>query len=440
MQMFRDTKGRNFRGCLQNDFQPGLGEDRQRDLRERAKVDPSRRPSEMTRDEAEALHKAIIATKIMAPPTDCIAPIGEDLIEAALRRPRSKPTSTRVVDAQAGGLPRQPVPDRDRPGLRRRSLNGDDSSPCLRFANRVPLQYQQGACAITKAVTGTDWKSYQMQQPRGALPVGPMLLMVHIASVWVPFTSESKEAIAHYPEIIKETAPWPAGVRARVAGHIRKRKREADELKKRAYIEKYIPRSPSACSRSSGSRTRSAPQGRHQPHGRSRTQQEDVGMAARKKRRRRKKASAKKAPGKKAVAKKIRRSAGKTALARNGSEANGAHEPRHRRRHLTRPPTTWTATSAHPEAAEARPGVSDPLAQERHVLPEEGLLRDRQAEEVAHPHREHGQELRPDPPHDGPLQGTRRNQRLRHQARRLLRQSKNWDDAKLRRADPNPTR
>ena len=68
-----------------------------------------------------------------------------------------------------------------------------------------------------------------------------MLLMVHIASVWVPFTSESKEAIAHYPEIIKEIKLGLQECGRKVATHIRKRRREADEAKKRAYIEKYIP-------------------------------------------------------------------------------------------------------------------------------------------------------------------------------------------------------
>jgi DNA topoisomerase-6 subunit B len=120
-------------------------------------------------------------------------------------------------------------------------MPADDAITAYRYANRVPLQYQQGACAITKAVTGTDWKAYQLQQPRGAPPIGPMLLMVHIASVWVPFTSESKEAIAHYPEIIKEIRLGLQECGRRVATHIRKRRREADEAKKRAYIEKYIP-------------------------------------------------------------------------------------------------------------------------------------------------------------------------------------------------------
>ena len=65
--------------------------------------------------------------------------------------------------------------------------------------------------------------------------------MVHVASVWVPFTSESKDAVAHYPEIIKELRLALQECGRQVATFIRKRKRQADELKKRAYIEKYIP-------------------------------------------------------------------------------------------------------------------------------------------------------------------------------------------------------
>jgi DNA topoisomerase-6 subunit B len=121
------------------------------------------------------------------------------------------------------------------------SIPADNAISLLRYANRVPLQYQQSACAITRAVIATDWRAYRLQQPRGGLPIGPAMLMVHIASVWVPFTSESKEAIAHYPEIIKELRLGLQECGRRVATHIRKGRREADEAKKRAYIEKYIP-------------------------------------------------------------------------------------------------------------------------------------------------------------------------------------------------------
>jgi DNA topoisomerase-6 subunit B len=238
MQMFRDTKARNVSSCLQNDFSR-ISSRTAGEICKRAKVAPTRRPSEIDREEAERLHQAIQVTKIMAPPLDCIAPIGGELIERALRAEvkadfyasisrkasvyRGNPFLIEVGIAYGGGLP------------------AEEPVTVYRFANRVPLQYQQGACAITKAVASTDWKAYELQHPKGAVPVGPMLIMVHMASVWVPFTSESKEAVAHYPEIIKEMRLALQECGRLMAIFIRRRKREADEAKKRAYIEKYIP-------------------------------------------------------------------------------------------------------------------------------------------------------------------------------------------------------
>jgi DNA topoisomerase-6 subunit B len=238
MQMFRDTRSRNLRGALTSDFSRVSGRVAG-EICERAKVPPTRRPSEIGRDQAERIHAAIQNTKIMAPPTDCIAPIGAELLERALR--------AEVTADFYAAVTRKPAVYRGNPFLIEVGLayggeqSAEDSITVFRYANRVPLQYQQGACAITKAITATDWRSYQLQQPRGALPTGPALLMVHIASVWVPFTSESKEAIAHYPEIIKEIRLGLMECGRKVAMHIRKRKRAADEAKKRAYIEKYIP-------------------------------------------------------------------------------------------------------------------------------------------------------------------------------------------------------
>jgi DNA topoisomerase-6 subunit B len=238
MQMFRDTTSRNLRGCLQADFSRVSGRIAD-EICQRAGVAPTRRPHDVTREEAEKIHQAIQATKIMAPPTDCIAPIGEVPLERALR-------SEVAADFYAVAS-RRPAVYRGNPFLIEVGLAYGGAMPAeepitlYRYANRVPLQYQQGACAITRAVTATDWKTYQLQQPRGALPIGPMLLLVHIASVWVPFTSESKEAIAHYPEIVKEIRLGLQDCGRRLAAHVRRRRREADEAKKRAYIEKYIP-------------------------------------------------------------------------------------------------------------------------------------------------------------------------------------------------------
>jgi DNA topoisomerase-6 subunit B len=238
MQMFRDTKARNVRSCLQGDFSR-VSARTATEILEKANVKLNRRPSEINREQAENIHQAIQDTKIMAPPMDCIAPIGEDLIEKALR--------SEVSAAFYTSVSRRPAVYRGNPFLIEvglaygGDLPSDQTITAYRYANRVPLQYQQGACAISKAISGTEWRNYQMQQPRGGLPIGPMLLMVHIASVWVPFTSESKEAIAHYPEIIKEIRLGLQECGRKVATHIRKQRREADAEKKRAYIVKYIP-------------------------------------------------------------------------------------------------------------------------------------------------------------------------------------------------------
>jgi DNA topoisomerase-6 subunit B len=111
----------------------------------------------------------------------------------------------------------------------------------LRFANRVPLLYQQASCAITKAVTQTNWRGYGLQQSMGALPIAPMAIMVHVASVWVPYTSESKEAIEPYPEILKEIKLGLQQCGRELARHLRRTARLHEEYDRRSYIEKFLP-------------------------------------------------------------------------------------------------------------------------------------------------------------------------------------------------------
>ena len=120
----------------------------------------------------------------------------------------------------------------------------DDRQPLMqlkRIANRVPLLYQQSAGAIHKSVLDVNWRNYGISQSRGALPSGPILLMVHIGSVWVPFTSESKEAVAHYPEIIKEIKLAVQECGRKLGMHVRRQKRVKQELQKRNYIQTYLP-------------------------------------------------------------------------------------------------------------------------------------------------------------------------------------------------------
>jgi DNA topoisomerase-6 subunit B len=217
----------------------------------KAKLSKDMRPMSLSLKEAEALHTAINETKIMAPPVNCIGPIGEKELEEGLKR-------TVEADFYAAST-RKPSVYRGNPFLIEAAIaygfkteqesingNGDDEDKQVqmelkRFANRVPLLYQQGACAIHKAVIEINWRNYALSQSRGALPMGPIVLLVHIASVWVPFTSESKEAIAHYPEIIKEIKLAVQECGRKLGLYLRKQKRIRQEMVKRSYIEIYLP-------------------------------------------------------------------------------------------------------------------------------------------------------------------------------------------------------
>ena len=117
----------------------------------------------------------------------------------------------------------------------------DEPVRLLRFANRVPLLYEPGACAVTKAVIQTNWRNYGLKQGKKSLPLGPMLIMAHVASVWLPFTSEAKEAIAAYPQILRELVLGLQACGRRLAAHVHREARLQQELEKRAYVEQYLP-------------------------------------------------------------------------------------------------------------------------------------------------------------------------------------------------------
>jgi DNA topoisomerase-6 subunit B len=122
----------------------------------------------------------------------------------------------------------------------------------IRYANRVPLLYQQSACATYKAALETAWRNYGISQSRGALPAGPMVVFVHMASVWVPFTSESKEAIADYDEIRKEIKLALQECGRRLGMFLRRREKAKSEFRRRNIFELYIEEVVEACARLKG--------------------------------------------------------------------------------------------------------------------------------------------------------------------------------------------
>ena len=238
IKMLEMTSAKTLQQFLTTEF-VRVGSGTAKQICENGALLPKTRPSRVSREMAEQLYNGIQKTKIIAPPTDCISPIGEEQLEKGLRkeinaefycattRPpavyRGNPFIIEIGMAYGGDQP------------------GDKSARLMRFANRVPLMYQQGACATTKSVQETVWRNYGLQQSRGSLPIGPVTIVAHMTSVWVPFTSEAKDALAHYNEIIKEIKLALQDCGRKLSSYVNKKKRIGLEAKKRSYIEKYIP-------------------------------------------------------------------------------------------------------------------------------------------------------------------------------------------------------
>ncbi|MGB5549218.1 MAG: DNA topoisomerase VI subunit B, partial [Thermoanaerobaculia bacterium] len=238
LRMLKESKARRLSSFFQTEFSR-VGPTLAQRIVEGAELQPKSSPKRVTAEAAEKLIASIRQVRIPAPPTNCLSPIGEERLLASLKE--------QIAADFYAAVSRSPAVYRGNPfqveiGLAYGGdLTSDDLVSLYRFANRVPLLYQQGGCALFKSVLSTNWKAYGLQQSRGALPSGPLILMAHVASVWVPFTSESKEAVAGYDEIVREMKLALQEVGRQLARHVRRTERRRDADRKRAYIEKYIP-------------------------------------------------------------------------------------------------------------------------------------------------------------------------------------------------------
>ena len=268
IQMLSNTASRTLLRFLVDEFSR-VGKKTARDIIAHAGKQLSDRsyPRHIAHAQAVALHGAIQKTRVSAPRTDCIAPIGEKQLleglhkelEADFYTVTTRPAAVyrgnpfQVEVAIAYGHPGGTGVEVDESGHMRKSealersaaeqlmARKDEPVRLLRFANRVPLLYQQSSCAITKAVIQTNWRSYGLHHPKGALPIAPMAIMVHVGSVWVPYTSESKEAIEPYPEILKEIRLGLQRCGRQLAHYLHREMHLRQEYDRRAYIEKYLP-------------------------------------------------------------------------------------------------------------------------------------------------------------------------------------------------------
>lgn len=211
LRMLGSSRTRTLQGFLTNEFS-SIGTTTAKEICKAAKLDPDLPPGNLDRNQIEKLLEGMQKVKVQRPPLDCLSPIGQSELEKSLKK--EYPTAEYITT-----ITREPSVYKGNPfQIEIGMIYGDvqeekqadeedddkDQIQILRLANRVPLLYQAGACATIEAVKSTAWKRYGLQQSGSNVPVGPMKLVIHMCSVWVPFISESKEAIAPYPDIVKE--------------------------------------------------------------------------------------------------------------------------------------------------------------------------------------------------------------------------------------------
>ncbi|MDD1757293.1 MAG: DNA topoisomerase VI subunit B, partial [Methanotrichaceae archaeon] len=240
IKLLRYTERKKLRVFLRETFS-SIGSITAHELCDLSNIDPERSPQSLNHEEAKRLLEAFKQIRVKSPPIDCLSPIGEDLIRAGLEKEYRLDfiaTTTRPVSVCSGN------PFLIEVGLGYGGeLDKEGRIEILRFANRVPLVYQQGACAITHAVEVIPWKNYSLGQPAGSgLPMGPAVLMMHIASTNIPFTSESKDAIADLPEILGEMELALKEVGRKLRRYLARQSVLSDRREKEEIIRKILPK------------------------------------------------------------------------------------------------------------------------------------------------------------------------------------------------------
>ncbi len=235
MRMLKNSSSRTVSSFLQSEF-TRVGRTSADKIVEKAGLSGKERPLSLEKSDIEDLLEAMQNTSLQNPPTNCLSPIGEDLMEEGLRKELNPDFVASVT--------RKPSVYRGNPYQIEAAIayggdiDEDGRYEALRFANKVPLLYKRSSCATTEAIKQTDWSRYGLSQS-GNIPKGPVVILVHMASVWVPFTSEGKEAIAQYPEIIKEMKLAVQKVGRKMKRYLSKKRKEKVLKKKRKKLSAY---------------------------------------------------------------------------------------------------------------------------------------------------------------------------------------------------------
>lgn len=238
-RMLRESEEKRMTSFLRHNFS-GVSMRAAKELLSSSEIEEVRNPKRISSEDAKKLVDAFQKIKLLPPPTDCLSPIDDLLIKKGLSKAidsRFASTDTRLPTVSQGN------PFQIEVGL---VFGGDLSAEgpieVLRFANRVPLMYQQGGCALTKAIESINWKQYGLDHPGGkGLPKGAAAVLIHLASTNVQFTSEAKEAVSDNEEVSAEIRKGLLEVGRGLKNHLKKNTQRKKAREKFELVNVILP-------------------------------------------------------------------------------------------------------------------------------------------------------------------------------------------------------
>jgi len=200
-------------------------------------VDFDKHPRTLTWPQAEQIVHAFSRVKFNNPDLNTLQPIGEEQVTKSLKN-LLKPEFMHVIERKPkvfrGGIPfmvEAAVAYGGKAGA------ASNEGEVMRFANRVPLLFDAGACAITEAVKTVEWSRYGLKD----FEKMPVTILVNFVSVYVPYTGAGKLAIAAEDEIVAEIRMALMDAARGVGSYLSGLKRAEDKEKRKQIFLKYIP-------------------------------------------------------------------------------------------------------------------------------------------------------------------------------------------------------
>ena len=238
-RMLKDSEERRITSFLRQNF-CGVSMRAAKEICDASNIEENAKPKLLKPEKVNLLLDGFSKVKLLPPPTNCLSPIEDLLIKKGLSKTidsKFVATLTRAPEVSQGN------PFQVEVGLiYGGNMSGEQQVQVLRFANRVPLMYQQGGCLLTKALESVDWRQYGLDQAGGkGVPKGPATILLHLASTNVQFTSEAKEALSDNENVFIEARKALLEVGRGLRRHMQKKKKMAKVRDKFELINKILP-------------------------------------------------------------------------------------------------------------------------------------------------------------------------------------------------------